>query len=234
MRRMPRVAFARRIPSLKRIVRWLVLAIALYYAACVLGLVYLRFFPPIITMVQIQRAIEAPFVEGRYSHRSTWVDIDSLPAYVAHAVIAAEDGRFYEHRGFDWRELDAARRQAERRQRPPRGASTITQQLVKNLFLTTHRSYLRKGIEYTLTPLAELILPKRRILELYLNVVEWGAGVYGIEAAAQLHYRRPARRLTREQSARLAAILPAPRRRAPNRMTGYASVIQARMRARGW
>ncbi|HJU90155.1 MAG TPA: monofunctional biosynthetic peptidoglycan transglycosylase [Gemmatimonadaceae bacterium] len=231
---MPRLLLPRALPPLRRIARWLVLTIALYYTACFLGLIYLRFFPPLVTMVQIQRAIESPFVKGPYSHRSRWVDVDSLPRHVPHAVIAAEDGRFYEHRGFDWEELDAARRQAERRRRPLRGASTITQQLVKNLFLTTHRSYVRKGIEYTLTPLAELILPKRRILELYLNVVEWGPGVYGIDAASHYHYRRPARRLTREQAARLAAILPAPRRRVPNRMAGYASVIQSRMRARGW
>jgi monofunctional biosynthetic peptidoglycan transglycosylase len=228
---LPRV---RRLPPLKRVLRWLLAGVAVYYAACALGLVYLRFLPPLITMVQLQRAIESPFVKGPYSHRADWVELDSLPAHVGRAVIAAEDARFYHHHGFDWEELDAARRQAQRRNRPPRGASTITQQLVKNLFLTTHRSYVRKGIEFTLTPLAELILPKRRILELYLNVVEWGPGVYGVEAASRYHYEKPARRLTREQAARLAAILPAPRRRAPGRMGAYASVIQARMRAHGW
>ncbi|HJR40602.1 MAG TPA: monofunctional biosynthetic peptidoglycan transglycosylase [Gemmatimonadaceae bacterium] len=231
---MPLHPRSRRLPPLRRVVRWLLMGIALYYAACTLGLVYLRFFPPVVTMVQLQRALESPFVKGPYSHRAEWVELDALPAHVGHAVIAAEDGRFYLHRGFDWEELDAARRQAERRNRPPRGASTITQQLVKNLFLTTHRSYVRKGIELSLTPLAELILPKRRILELYLNVVEWGPGVYGIEAASRYHYRKPARRLTREQAARLAAILPAPRRRTPARMGAYASVVEARMRAHGW
>jgi monofunctional biosynthetic peptidoglycan transglycosylase len=130
--------------------------------------------------------------------------------------------------------VEAARETAARRNRAPRGASTITQQLVKNLFLTTHRSYLRKGVEITLTPLAELVLPKRRILELYLNVVEWGPGVYGVEEAARYHYQRPARRLTREQAARLAALLPAPRRRIPARVGGYAATILERMRALGW
>ncbi len=89
-------------------------------------------------------------------------------------------------------------------------------------------------MELSLTPLAELILPKRRILELYLNVVEWGPGVYGIEEAARYHYKRPARRLTREQAARLAALLPAPRRRIPARVGGYAGTILERMRSLGW
>jgi monofunctional biosynthetic peptidoglycan transglycosylase len=105
---------------------------------------------------------------------------------------------------------------------------------VKNLYFTTHRSFVRKGLEMTITPMAELVLGKPRILELYLNVVEWGPGVYGIDAAARHHYRVPARRLTRERAARLAAILPAPRRRRPERMGHYASVIQQRMRAMGW
>lgn len=219
---------------LKRILRWCLLLVAAYYALCIVGLTYVRFFPPPLTMVQLQRGVEAVFQPGPYRRRASWVPLSSLPAHVSRAVLAAEDTRFYQHHGFDWQEIEAARETAERRNRPRRGASTITQQLVKNLFLTTHRSYLRKAIEITLTPLAELILPKRRILELYLNVVEWGPGVYGIEEASQYHYRRPSRRLTREQAARLAAILPAPRRRLPSRAGGYAASILARMRALGW
>ena len=115
-----------------------------------------------------------------------------------------------------------------------RGASTITQQLVKNLFLTTSRSFVRKGIEFTLVPLAERILGKRRILELYLNVIEWGPGVYGAEAAAQYHYGIPAARVNREQGARLAAILPSPLRRRPARMNEYSARILERMSKMGW
>lgn len=115
-----------------------------------------------------------------------------------------------------------------------RGASTITQQLVKNLFFTTHRSALRKIPEFTLAPLAELILPKRRILELYLNVVEWGPGVYGAEAAARYHYGIPAAAVDRTRAVRLAAILPSPRKRKPARMDRYSAAIETRMRRMGW
>jgi monofunctional glycosyltransferase len=221
-------------PLLRTVARRLLLAVAAYYALCLVGLVYLRFLPPLVTMVQIQRAVGALFEAGPYDHRQTWVALSSLPAHVGRAVVAAEDSRFYQHSGFDWTEVEAAREQAERRGRSPRGASTLTQQLVKNLFLTTHRSWVRKGVELTLTPLAELVLPKRRILELYLNVVELGPGVFGVEEGARHHFKVPARRLTREQAARLAAILPAPLRRKPQRMGSYAATILARMQAMGW
>jgi monofunctional biosynthetic peptidoglycan transglycosylase len=115
-----------------------------------------------------------------------------------------------------------------------RGGSTIDQQLVKNLFFGTGRSFLRKGAEFTLVPIAEIVLGKQRILELYLNVVEWGPGVYGAEAASQHYYGISARRLDREQAAELAAILPAPLKRRPERMTHYSGLILERMRQMGW
>jgi monofunctional biosynthetic peptidoglycan transglycosylase len=115
-----------------------------------------------------------------------------------------------------------------------RGASTLTQQLVKNLFFGTGRSFLRKGAEATLVPVAELGLGKRRILELYLNVVEWGPGIYGAEAASRYHYSTPARTIGRQQAARLAAILPAPLKRRPERMNDYSAQILDRMRQMGW
>jgi monofunctional biosynthetic peptidoglycan transglycosylase len=148
-------------------------------------------------------------------------------------VIAAEDTRFYQHRGIDWEEMGKIAEEKLQRGRL-RGGSTITQQLVKNLFLTTSRSVIRKGIEFTLVPFGELILGKRRILELYLNVIEWGPGVYGAEAAAQYCYGISAARVGREQAARLAACIPAPRARKPARMDDYSAEILARMRRMGW
>lgn len=219
---------------LRRFARLVLLGVAVFYGLVVFGLLYLRFLPPLTTMVQVQRRVESWFAPGAYNKRMTWVDVASLPRHVPRAVIAAEDTRFYQHRGFDLQEVAAARADAEDRGQRVRGASTLTQQLVKNLFFTTHRSYVRKGLELTITPLAELLLGKARILELYVNVVEWGPGVYGIEAAARHHYRIPAKQLTRDRAARLAAILPAPRRRRPDRMGGYAGTIQQRMRAMGW
>jgi monofunctional biosynthetic peptidoglycan transglycosylase len=221
-------------PNLRRVARALLLAVLAFYAACLLALVYLRFLPPLTTMVQVQRRVESWFAPGAYHKRMTWVPLARLPRYVPHAVVAAEDTRFFQHHGFDFTELAAARAEAEREGEPPRGASTITQQLVKNLFLFTYRSWIRKGLELTLTPLAELVLGKQRILELYVNVVEWGPGVYGIEEAARYHYHEPAARLSRDQAARLAAVIPAPRRRRPERMTRYAGIILGRMRAMGW
>jgi monofunctional biosynthetic peptidoglycan transglycosylase len=115
-----------------------------------------------------------------------------------------------------------------------RGASTITQQLVKNLFLTTSRSLVRKAVEFTLAPVAERLLSKQRILELYLNVIEWGPGIYGAEAAARSWYAVPAARIDREQAARLAALIPSPLRRKPARMSGYSAEILRRMAQRSW
>jgi monofunctional biosynthetic peptidoglycan transglycosylase len=115
-----------------------------------------------------------------------------------------------------------------------RGGSTLTQQLVKKLFFGTGRSFLRKGAETTLVPVAELVLGKRRILELYLNVVEWGPGIYGADAASHLYYRVPAANVSRQQSARLAAILPAPLKRHPERMNSYSTIILRRMSQTGW
>ena len=150
-----------------------------------------------------------------------------------HAVIAAEDGRFYQHRGFDWKEIQKVAEKDAEEGKLGRGASTITQQLVKNVFFTTHRSLLRKGIETTLTPVAEMILGKNRILELYLNVIEWGPGIYGAEAAAENWYRISAARVNRDQAARLAAIIPSPLRRKPAAMNDYSAQIQERMRSMG-
>ena len=115
-----------------------------------------------------------------------------------------------------------------------RGGSTITQQLVKNLFLSTERSLIRKGVEFTLVPIVEALLTKDRILELYLNVIEWGPGIYGAEAASEYYYHVPASELGREQAARLAAIIPAPLKRKPAQMNEYGEEILDRMSKTGW
>ena len=161
-----------------------------------------------------------------------WRGLDAISPHLVRAAIAAEDARFCDHWGFDLKAIEAA--VAERERGRVRGASTISQQLVKNLFFTTHRSPVRKLIEYTLTPPAELLLTKDRILELYLNEIEWGPGVWGAAAAAEHHYGIGLQSLTREQAARLAACIPAPLTRRPQRMDRYAAIILERMAARGW
>ena len=195
--------------------RWLkycLLFLACLYAFWISALFGLRYVDPPTSGVQIQRRVESWFAKTRYTKRYTFVPLKKISIELQHAAISAEDGHFYTHHGIDWAEVEKVVNDSKESGLPARGASTITQQLVKNLFFTTHRNPLRKAFEYTLAPLADSILGKQRELELYLNIVEWGPGVYGAEAAAQYHYHVPAARLDRDQAARLAACLPAPRR----------------------
>ncbi len=168
-----------------------------------------------------------------YRERYEYVPLSRISPNLQHAVIAAEDARFYQHHGFDWHQirLDADEDMDGGRLR---GASTLDQQLVKNLFFGTGRSILRKAAEASLVPVAEVVLGKRRILELYLNEVEWGPGVYGAEAACRYDYQTSARSIDRDDAARLAAILPAPLRRRPDRMNRYSAIIEGRMTQVGW
>jgi monofunctional glycosyltransferase len=219
---------------LGRIVRGVLLLAIGFYSLCLFGLVYLKFLPPLTTAVQIERRVGAMIGHRDYRKRSSFVPLSRISRNLQHAVIAAEDGRFYQHHGFDWKEIQKVAEKNMEDGKLGRGGSTITQQLVKNLFLTTSRSFVRKGIEFTLTPPAEIILGKDRILELYLNVIEWGPGIYGAEAAAQTWYHVPAAQLNREQAARLAAIIPAPRRRKPARMNDLSARILDRMQRVGW
>jgi len=223
----------RRKISIRFVVRWVAIGLAGCWLLAALTLVAVRWIDPPTTALQVERRLEA-WVHRRPYHKSyAFVPLNQISPNLQHAVIAAEDARFYQHHGFDWHQIQvAADEDMEGRRR--RGASTITQQLVKNLFFGTSRSVLRKAAEFTLTPVAELVLGKRRILELYLNVVEWGPGVYGANAACRYYYRVLARTIDREDAARLAAILPAPLKRRPNRMNRYSTLILGRMTQMGW
>ncbi|WP_109486112.1 monofunctional biosynthetic peptidoglycan transglycosylase [Occallatibacter savannae] len=209
------------------------LCLALAWTLAALTLIALRFIDPPTTVVQTQRRIQALLHGTPYHKRYRFTPIAQISPELQHAVVAAEDARFYQHHGFDWHEIQIAAEDDLEGART-RGASTITQQLVKNLFFGTGRSWLRKGAEFTLVPVAELVLRKQRILELYINIVEWGPGIYGADAAAHYHYEASARALDRDEAARLAAILPSPLRRRPARMTRYSTLIQTRMRQMGW
>ena len=198
------------------------------------ALLALRYIDPPTTGVQIQRRIESLFTRGAYKKRYIFVPLRRISPQLQHAVIAAEDGNFYRNYGIDWGQVRQVIEDSADAGEVTRGASTITQQLIKNLFFTTHRNPVRKVFEYTLAPMATLILGRDRVLELYLNVIEWGPGVFGAEAAAGYHYHTSAAALNRDQSARLAAILPSPRRRKPERMYQYSAIIQDRMRLLGW
>jgi monofunctional glycosyltransferase len=217
-------------PLWGRLIRYLLLLLAGYYLFCVALLIAYRFVAPPTTGVQVQRRVEALLGGREYSKQLDFVGLRTLPRHVPRAVVAAEDGNFWNHHGFDWTEMRKAVAGGGR----IRGASTITQQLMKNLFGGTYRNPVRKLYDLALTPVAELVLGKDRILELYLNEVEWGPGVYGIEAAAEHHYDRDAADLTRTQAAGLAALLPGPLRRTPENTRSYRASILRRMNSRGW
>lgn len=179
------------------------------------GLVALyRFARPPVTPVMVIRAIEGEDMRKR------WVPLGRISPHAVRAVLALEDTRFCSHSGFDWDEVaDAVGDHLKGEQL--RGASTISMQTAKNLFLWPNRNVTRKILEAPLTVLIETFWDKRRILEVYLNVIEWGPGIYGIEAASQAYFDKPAARLTPREGALLASVLPNPRRWSPSRPTSY-------------
>ena len=210
----------------------IVVLVQAWFAANVL---WLRWNPPRETAFMAQRAAELREKNPKAAIRFQWVPYEKISRHLKRAVVAAEDARFVEHAGFDWEAIAKAREKNEKRGRVVYGGSTITQQLAKNLFLSPDRSYLRKGQEAAIAVMMEALLPKRRILELYLNVVEWGNGVFGAEAAARRYFGVSAAQLSDEQAARLAAMVPSPRRfeRNPGSeyLDGRVATILARMPA---
>jgi monofunctional glycosyltransferase len=210
--------------------------VAIFALAVVVGpfilVLPLNLVQPATTMVMLRRAAQR-LVAGKrpiYPRRDI-VGRDEISPHLRRAVLASEDDRFYLHFGFDFEEIGNALERAKRGRRL-RGASTITQQVAKNLFLWEGRSYVRKGFEAWLTLVLEICLSKDRILDLYLNLAEWGDGVFGAEMAARTHYRKAAKNLTRDEAARLAAVLPSPVRWSPKGSIAgrRAAGIVARMR----
>ncbi|HEX6860730.1 MAG TPA: monofunctional biosynthetic peptidoglycan transglycosylase [Caulobacteraceae bacterium] len=185
----------------RRIVAWLLVITVVIPVG--LTVIY-RFIPPPITVLMVQRLIEG---KGLDRH---WRPLSDISPALPRAVIAAEDSHFCEHHGFDVEAIEKAIKHNERRPGRIRGGSTISQQTAKNVFLWPQRSWVRKGAEAYFTVLIEALWGKRRIMEVYLNTVEWGPGVYGAEAAARKNFGVGADRLTASQAARLAAILPSP------------------------
>ena len=199
-------------------------------------ILYWMHFPPGQTAF-MERRLDAMLEKNpRARLKYQWTPYERISANLKRAVVAAEDARFLDHEGFDWDAIQKAMMKNERRGRVVAGASTISQQLAKNLFLSGERSWLRKGQEAVITWMLEITLSKRRILELYLNVAEWGEeGVFGAEAAARHHFGAAAAALDPNQAAWLAVILPSPRRYDRGRLTPYLAgrvdTIRARMGA---
>ncbi|MXN64984.1 monofunctional biosynthetic peptidoglycan transglycosylase [Stappia sp. GBMRC 2046] len=193
--------------SLSRIRKWLVcIAVAILLLPVVLTIVY-AVVPPVSTLM-LARYASFLWVER------TYVPLESISPHLIRSVVASEDAKFCIHNGVDWEAL-GTQIEALGEGESPRGASTITMQLAKNLFLWNDRSYVRKGLELPLALMIDAILPKRRILELYLNVAEWGEGIFGAEAASQAWFGKPASKLTAREAARLATALPSPLTRNP-------------------
>ncbi|MDP1540981.1 MAG: monofunctional biosynthetic peptidoglycan transglycosylase [Moraxellaceae bacterium] len=190
--------------------------------------------PPKQTAFMSSRLSELRANDSDAELHHQWVDYAQISPHLKRAVIASEDSLFTQHQGFDWESLEKAWQRNQRQGRVVLGGSTISQQLAKNLFLSGQRSMLRKGQEAVITVMLEGSMSKRRILEIYLNMIEWGDGVYGAEAAARHYFKKSAAQLTPYEAARLAAMIPRPRFYDRNRYTSSLArktgVIQRRMR----
>jgi monofunctional biosynthetic peptidoglycan transglycosylase len=193
---------------------------------CVLVVLVFRFAPVPVSGLMVQRRVESWSDAKPYVSRHRWVPLEQISPNLGAAVIAAEDQNFTEHFGFDWQAIEKAVQHNEHSRRK-RGASTLSQQTAKNLFLWNSRSWTRKGLEAWFTLLIEADWPKRRILEVYLNIVEFGDGIYGAEAAARSYFGKPAARLTPAEAALLAAVLPNPRKFHANAPSDYIRGRQA-------
>ena len=192
---------------LRKLLKWTLIVLLI----SLLPVILFRWVPVPGSMLMVERSGEARQQQASFTLRYRWVPYHAIPDHVKMAVIAAEDQHFATHRGFDTAAIRAALRH-NRQSATLRGASTISQQVAKNLFLWSGRSWLRKGIEAWFTLAIETLWPKQRILEVYLNIVEWDDGVFGIAAAAEHHFDVAPARLSQRQAAQLAAVLPNPRR----------------------
>jgi monofunctional biosynthetic peptidoglycan transglycosylase len=200
----------------------------------VMGVVIFKFINFPATPIMVIRIVEGAFDGKMIGIEKDWESWENISKNFYRAVVAAEDARFMQHDGIDWKAVEAAQKYNERHKgKKKRGASTITMQTAKNAFLWHGRNYLRKGLEAYFTILIETIWGKKRILEVYANIVEFGEGLYGVEAASQKYFKKPASKLTKREAALLAAILPNPRLWNPAKPTAYlnkrANWVMARM-----
>lgn len=201
------------------IILWVILGC---FAASIVLVALTKFIPIYYTPFMLRRSIEWAADGGGYEFRKSWVSIDEISKNMPMAVVASEDNLFLQHNGFDWAAIERAKKHNAKGKKI-QGGSTISQQTAKNVFTFASRTYLRKGIEAYFTVLIELIWGKERIMEVYLNVVELGKNVYGVEAASEYYFHHSAKRLTKYEAASLAAVLPSPRRYKVNNPGPYVS-----------
>ena len=205
---------------IRRIQKWLQWLVIIFFSSSILTVVAYRWLPVYITPLMVIRCVQQVRHGEHLRLRHHWVPLDSMSLYMPIAVMASEDQRFLEHHGFDFNAIQQAIKENKGRKRQ-RGGSTISQQTAKNVFLWPASSWLRKGLEVYFTALIELVWGKERIIEVYLNSIEMGDGIYGAEAVAQLHFGRSASELTRANCALIAATLPSPLRFSSKNPSAY-------------
>jgi monofunctional glycosyltransferase len=204
----------------KRALKGLALLVGVFIVSSAMMVLIFRFVPVPFSALMVQRRIESWFSSKPYTSRHDWVPLEDIAPSMGVAVIAAEDQNFPDHFGFDWKAIEKAIEHNEHSRRK-RGASTVSQQTAKNIFLWESRSWVRKGFEVYFTLLIELEWSKSRILEVYLNSVEFGDGIYGVEAASRTFFGKPAKKLRPSEAALLAAVLPNPHKYRVDAPSGY-------------
>lgn len=203
----------------KKILKWIVVA---FFASTILSVVALRFIPVWVTPLMVLRTVQHKMSGDGLEFHHSWVSLQHIAPSMPVAVIASEDANFLSHHGFDYKAIEqAAKRNLNHPERVRHGASTISQQTAKNVFLWPSRSWVRKGFELYFTGLIELLWPKQRIMEVYLNSIEMGDNIYGVEAVAQQHFGKSAEELTRSQCALIAVTLPNPHKFSSKNPSAY-------------
>lgn len=212
---------------IKRIFRWIFYSIVIFFVGTISWVIIYRWVDPPVTPLMVGRWIEYKFAGDSAGINYQWVNLSRISPYLQRAVISSEDRKFFIHHGFDWDAIETNWDKLQDGAKHVKGASTISMQTARNVFLWQGRSYLRKGLEAYFTYLIEFFWGKKRILEMYLNVIEMGTGVYGAEAAAQVHFKTHAVNLAPPQAALIAAVLPNPRRWSAGAPTSYIRRRQA-------
>lgn len=212
----------------KKILRILTKILIYFFAISISLTILYRFVPPPITFLMVQRMVEQKMDGKKIKLKKDWVPMEEISSFMTRAAIASEDGRFLDHHGFDIEAMQKAYKHNQKNKRT-KGGSTISQQVAKNVFLWPDRSYLRKGLEAYFTLLIEVFWSKERIMEVYLNCIEMGDGIYGIEAASNYYFKKSAKNLSKRESAVIAAILPNPRKWSASKPNAYIQKRQYRI-----
>ncbi|MFC2114005.1 monofunctional biosynthetic peptidoglycan transglycosylase [Bacteroidota bacterium] len=207
--------------------KWLTRLVVFFFASTIFFTLLYKWVPPPVTPLMIIRLFDQKAADKPLIFQKDWTRIENISDQMPLAVLVCEDQNFMKHHGFDLESIKKAQKHNEKNRRK-RGASTITQQTAKNVFLWPQRSWFRKGLEVYFTALIEIFWSKKRIMEVYLNVIEMGDGIYGAEKASQIYFRKPAKKLSRYEAALIAVCLPNPIKMKPTSLTSY------RLRRQAW